>query len=248
MAVEIDKKILLLNTKDIWFADYPYDVSGVSRVIFQDCKNKADVSGFCGQEFTTLTIDLAQDLDAIWKNMEPKSCRYFVNRATREGIKIKLNEGYQEFYEMNRLFRKEKKLPGLTDLAFMKKYGTLFTAELNDEILAGQLYLEDKGTIRWLIGASRRLEGDKEKATLISCGNRLIIWEAIKYASQKGLKEFDFGGYYTGEEKDEEKERINVFKKSFGGKLTTHYIYQKDYSKIFKLARWVRNRLKRKVK
>jgi lipid II:glycine glycyltransferase (peptidoglycan interpeptide bridge formation enzyme) len=247
MAVEIDKKIVLFNAKEIWLADFPYDVVGCHSVVFQDCKNKADVPGFDRQDFTTLVIDLAKDLDTIWKNMESKSCRYFVNRALREGVKIRLNRDYDEFYEINRSFRKEKRLPGLTGLAFMKKYCTLFTAELNGEILAGQLYLEDKDTIRWLIGASRRLEGDKEKATLVSCGNRLIIWEAIKYAKEKGLKEFDFGGYYAGNE-DVEKVNINMFKKSFGGIMTTHYIYRKDYSTFFKLARGVYNKLKRKVK
>lgn len=247
MALEIEKRNGFFKTKEIWFADYPFDISEIARVVFQDCKNKVDIPGFYCGEFTTLVIDLTQDLDTIWKNMEYKSCRYCVNRAIREGIKIRLNKDYQEFYEINRLFRKERKLPGFTDLAFMKKYGTLFIAELNGGIIGGQLYLEDKDNIRWLIGASKRLEVDKKKATLIGCGNRLIVWEAIKYAKEKGLKEFDFGGYYTGEE-DKEKEKINIFKKSFGGKLTLHYIYQKNYSNICKLALWACNKLKWKVK
>jgi len=247
MALEIIKRNGFFKTKEIWFADYPYDVGGVARVVFHDCKNKADVPGFDREDFTTLVIDLTQDLDAIWKNMEQKSCRYFVNRALREGIKVRLNMDYQEFYEINRSFRKEKKLPWLIDVAFMKKYGTIFTAEINSEIIAGQLYLEDKDNIRWLIGASKRLEVDKKKATLVSCGNRLIIWEAIKYAKEKGLKEFDFGGYYTGEG-NEEKENVNIFKKSFGGKLTTHYVYQKNRSKLLELALWAYNDLKWKVK
>lgn len=120
---------------------------------------------------------------------------------------------------------------------FMKKYGTLFVAEFDGEIIAGQLYLEDENYIRWLVGASKRLEVDSNKAILISCTNRLIIWEAIKYAKEKGIKEFDFGGYYTGKEKDKQKEKINVFKKSFGGELTIQYTYKKYYSKIYQIIK-----------
>lgn len=185
-----------------------------------------------------MSIDLTQDLKTTWRNMDKKSCRYEIERAIREGIQIKLNQNYSQFYEMNRALRKKKGLPvGFMRLEVMKKYGTLFTAELNGEVIAGQLYLEDKNNIRWLLGASKRLEVDKEKAVQIGCGNRLMIWQAMQYAKAKGIKEFDMGGYYTGKVKDEQKERVNIFKQSFGGKLTTHYIYQKDYSKMYKFIR-----------
>lgn len=236
MTLEIDSQRYIFKTKVIWFSDYPYDVGDCHSVIFRACKNKVDIEGFEREEFITLVIDLTQDLDAIWGNMGKKSCRYEIKRAKREGIQIKLNQAYEQFYEINRLFRRGKGLSGLTSPEFMRKSGTLFTAEYEGEIIAGQLYLEDKDNIRWLLGASKRLEVDKEKAILIGCGNRLMIWEAINYAKGKGIKEFDMGGYYTGKVKDEQKERINIFKKSFGGKLTTHYIYQKDYSKIYKVA------------
>lgn len=237
MTLEIDSKRYIFKTKITWFSDYPQDVEGCHSVIFRACKNKVDVEGFEREQFTTLVIDLTQDLDAIWGNMSKKSCRYEIKRAMREGIQIRLSQAYEQFYEMNRSFRRQKGLSGLTSLEFMRRYGTLFTAEYGGEIIGGQLYLEDKDNIRWLVGASKRLEVDKEEAILIGCGNRLMIWEAIKYAKGKGIKEFDMGGYYSGEAKDEQKERINIFKQSFGGKLTTHYIYQKDYSMIYKFAR-----------
>jgi lipid II:glycine glycyltransferase (peptidoglycan interpeptide bridge formation enzyme) len=81
------------------------------------------------------------------------------------------------------------------------------------------------------------LNVDKEKARLISNANKLTVWNAIKYAKEKGIKEFDMGGYYTGEKKDIQKENINIFKKSFGGKSATHYICKKDYSKLFKFTK-----------
>lgn len=183
-----------------------------------------------------MIIDLNQDLDTIWQNMSGSDCRRAIRHAEADGIKIKLNQNYEEFLEINQEFRKKKGLGAYSEsIDFMKKYGTLFVTEFNKEILLGQLYLEDENNIRWLITGSKRLDVDKEKARLISNANKLTVWNAIKYAKEKGIKEFDMGGYYTGEKKDIQKENINKFKKSFGGKLVTHYVYEKDYSKLFTL-------------
>lgn len=238
MTLEIDRKRYIFKIKEIWFSDYPYDVKNYHSVIFRECKNKVNIKGFEGKEQNTLVIDLTQDLDTILGNMDRDSCRYAIRRAAREGIHVRLNQDYREFYDLNRSFRQKKGLPTEPqEVETMTRYGTLFTAELEGEIIAGHLYLEDKDNIRWLLGASRRLEVSKTKATLMGYGNRLIVWEAIKYAKEKGIKEFDLGGYYTGEAKDEQREAINVFKKAFGGELTTHYIYQKDYSRLIRFAR-----------
>ena len=236
--LEIERKIYLFKIKDIWWADRPYDVKDYDGVTFHACKNKVDVGVFSCEEFTTLIIDLTQDLGVIWKNMDKSSCRYAINRAKRDGVKIKLNQNYEEFYKINQSFRKNKKIPlGHLNPETMKKYGTLFVAEFDGEILGGQVYLENENNIRWLISASKRLEVEKEKATLIGNANRLVVWQAINYAKEKGIKEFDMGGIYLGSNKNDPRYAINFFKQSFGGELVTHYIYQKYYSKIYKLTR-----------
>lgn len=245
MSLEILRKKGLFKTKQIWFADYPYDVKGVDRVIFRDCKNKADVSGFTCEKIVTLTIDLTQSLNLIWSNMEKSSCRNSINRAERDGIKIIINQKFKEFNKVNRIFRKKKGLLGESlSLDFIKKNSILFVAEFNDEVLGGQVYLTDKDNIRWLVGASKRLEGNREKSVLIGNANRLLVWEAIKYAKLKEIKEFDFGGYYIGGKKDLQKEKINFFKKSFGGELAVRYNYRKDYSKIFSFVTKIYHKLK----
>lgn len=238
--LEIERKIYLFKIEDIWWADEPFDVNDCDGVTFHACKNKVDIEGFSCEEFTTLIIDLTQDLDVIWKNMNKSSCRYAINRAKRDGVKIKLNQNFDEFYRIYCSFRKKKKLAlGYLKLEIMKKYGTLFVSEFDGEILGGQLYLEDDNNMRWLIAASKRLEVGKEKATLIGNANRLIIWEAINYAKKKGIKEFDMGGVYLGNNKNDPRYAINFFKQSFGGELVTHYIYRKDYSLTYKLARYL---------
>ena len=63
----------------------------------------------------------------------------------------------------------------------------------------------------------------------------------IIYAKDKGIKVYDMGGYYTGKKKDVQKENINLFKQSFGGKLAIQYIYEKDYSKLFTIIKKINN-------
>jgi lipid II:glycine glycyltransferase (peptidoglycan interpeptide bridge formation enzyme) len=166
------------------------------------------------------------------------SCRKPIKEAQKIGVKINFNQNYEEFFEINRQFRKKKGLDVYSEsIEFMKKYGTLLTAEFNGEILLGHFYLEDKNNIRAIFSGSKRFNVDGEKANFIANANRYCIWNAIKYAKDKGIKEYDAGGYYTGEKEDIQKENINVFKKSFGGNLVTHYVYEKDYSKIYSLTK-----------
>lgn len=235
--LEIDKKAYFFKNKEIWFADCPYDVKGYDSIYFMACKNKVNLAGFACYNFSTLIIDLTQGFDAIWENVR-KNCRYSINRALREGIKVRINENFDEFYEINKSFRRKKGLAGLVvHPEFMKRYGTLFTAELNDEVIAGLFLLEDESNIRWLIGSSKRLDVVSEKAKIVGYANRLLLWEGIKYAKEKGIKEFDFGGYYTGENKDDPRQAINTFKQSFGGQLITRYNYVKVYSRTYRWAR-----------
>jgi lipid II:glycine glycyltransferase (peptidoglycan interpeptide bridge formation enzyme) len=236
--LEIDERTFFFKYKMIWFADCPYEVEGYDSVTFMACKNKVDLAGFTCYDFSTLIIDLTQSSDAIWENVT-RSCRKHIYRAQREGIKVRINENFDEFFEINKSFRRKKGLGSgwIAPPEFMKKYGTLFTAELNDEVIAGLFWLEDESNIRALIAASKRLDVVGEKATVVGNANRLLYWEGIKYAKKKEIKEFDFGGYYTGDDEDDPRNAINTFKQSFGGQLITRYNYEKVYSRMVKWAR-----------
>lgn len=243
--LEIESKRYIFKTKTIWFSDAPFDVSGYDGVSFHACTEDVDLEGFSKQEFTTLVIDLTQELDTIWKDMSKSSCRYSINKAKKEGVTVRVNQNYKEFYSINSEFRKEKGLSKFdVDIEFMKRNGILFISEYQGKIMGGQFYLCDGNSIRWLLGASKRLEETGHMRTLIGNANRLMIWQAINYAKDNKISNFDLGGYYTGEIPDSQKHSINVFKKSFGGELVTHYIYQKDYSRVYSLAKWAYNQYK----
>ena len=249
--LEVDQKTFIFNIKEVQFAEYPFDIENCDLLTFQYCKNKVDVDGFklIKKHFTSV-IDLTKDLDTIWGNIS-KSTRNYINRAKRDGIKIRISEDYKEFYKVYNSFIKRKGIApifrifgiGTVYIETMRRHGTLFVAEYNGEILGGMVYLEDYPNISAWIAASKRLEVDKEKATLISRASRLIWWEVIKYAKAKGFKEYDFGGIFSDEEveKDGMKRGIRSFKLKFGGKTVVRYQYQKIYSKGLKLLYYLYN-------
>lgn len=246
----IDKKILIFNFREVHFSDKPFDIDDCDFLNFHYCKNEVNVKGFTCKKKFTIVIDLTQDLDIILQNIKVKND---VSRqlylAKKEGIRIRKNEGYDQFFKMYRSFIQKKGIKSLFDifgvgsitLESMKKNGTLFVAEYNGEIIYGTLYLEDNSHIKSWISASKRFELDSSKKKLTAAAKRLIDLEAIKYAKGKGIKEYDLGGIWSEEEteKDATKKSINTFKLRLGGKIVTRYSYQKSYSKTCTLVNYL---------
>ena len=78
---------------------------------------------------------------------------------------------------------------------------------------------------------------DKETEILIGNANSMLHWEAIKYAKERAIREFDFGGLWSTFEceLDPRKKAINNFKQNFGGNLIRCYSYSKEYSFTYKM-------------
>ncbi len=253
---EIDKKMFIFNIKEIHFSKNPFDVNGCDFVIFPYCNNKIKAKGFFCYNKLTSIIDLNQNLDTIWKKFHTNTIRG-IKRAEKNCINIKINQHYDQFYQIYKNFLKQKRLKsffepfgvGIIPLNIIKNKGTLFVAEYNGEILGGIVSLVDTSNIEYWIGASKRLECQKDINALIGCANRLIFWEAIKYAKERGIKEFDLGGYWPENEakKDLMKSGINSFKSSFGGEVIQGYSYAKGYSKSLTLAYYLYNFKKRRI-
>ncbi len=241
--LELERRRHRFKTKEVWFSPHPFDVTGYHCVEFYAVRSKVEITGFQVVSSSTLVIDLTQDLDTIWRNMSKTSARNSIKRAERAGVNVKLNCNYREFQDiLSRLMKAKQLPPAPLSSDMLKRGGPLFIAEHGGEVIAGIAYVADEDIMRLRVFGSKRLEVDKERATLIGNANRLLIWEAIKYAKQTGIKEFDLGGYYTGES-DLDKARISSFKRSFGGELVEDHFYTKCYSRTYKLAqlaeRWV---------
>ncbi len=227
--IRTEFKRLIFNVSEIWFSDSIYDVDGYSHVMFRHCKPQKDNLGFkCKEELTSI-VDLRQDLKTIWEKMKKDSCRNAIKRAEKAGIEVKYNQNYDEFYEIYKNHLKNKKYHVIPfDKSNLFKYGSLFTAELNGELLGGHFYIEDSNHIVYHIGATKIINDNKRANTLKGNASHLMHWEAMKYAKDKGIQEFDMGGLYT--------DSINRFKESFGGNRTVIYNYWKDYNFGYEMA------------
>jgi lipid II:glycine glycyltransferase (peptidoglycan interpeptide bridge formation enzyme) len=238
MVIIIDRSFHIFRTRDIFLSEFPYDTGDKFDVVrFNYCKNRINLPGYTCEEKLTSTIDLQQESEEIWNKMDRK-LRQKIKKATKENIIWKINENFNEFHTISREFVKQKQyVPRiviflgleLPTVKIMKKYGTLFTAELNGEILSGHLYLEDKENILAYISTSKRLAVDKETSKLINYANCLLHWQAINYAKEKSIRTFNWGGISL----DPKNNSINTYKLSFGGQIEPSYFYSKVNNKFY---------------
>lgn len=237
----MDRNSLIFRTRQVWFADQLKTFEGFDSVIFAYCKFDIQNPTTDWNKSSTLTsiINLDNDLDNIWKNFDRKSCKYSINKAEKDGVVISINEDFDEFYEIYRSFMKFK-MPKfkIEKLDTLKKYGTLFTAEYENKVVCGNIYLKNDNIMLYWVNSNLRHKGDKDLNKIIGNSNRLIHWEAIKHAKKSKIHEFDFGGLFAkNNTKNYPGYTIDKFKESFGGKREVRYNYHKDYSNIYKLAR-----------
>ncbi len=244
----------LIKVKMVFFAKSPFDLPDCDAVRFSACDSEVILDGFHPREELTAVIDLDQDLEIIFNQFSHDSTRRGIKRAESLGVKIGMNEHFEEFFQIYRSFKEKKSFGHIVGthtlgVGYLEKYGTLFTSVVDGEVIGGHLYVEDENHLRLFLSGSKRLDVMKEKARLISYANRLMHWEAIKYAKSKGIKEFDLGGLDpipTNLNLDlEQVSSINKFKLSFGSVPKMKYSYLKGYSPTFKIFDKLQNLLER---
>jgi hypothetical protein len=243
MAIIIDYSFLIFKKRDIFLSEFPYETDDKFDVVtFNYCTNKTDLPGYTCEEKLTSTIDLKQEPEVIWNKMDRK-LRQKIRNATKESIIWKINENFDEFYTISKNFMGQKnfassiitpRIDAFLGLEFptvkiMKKYGTLFTAELDGEILSGHLYLEDNENILAWISTSKRLTVTKETSKLINHANCLLHWQAINYAKEKSIEKFNWGGI----SQDPKLNSINTYKLSYGGQIEPSYFYSKVNNRFY---------------
>jgi lipid II:glycine glycyltransferase (peptidoglycan interpeptide bridge formation enzyme) len=97
--------------------------------------------------------------------------------------------------------------------------------------------------MRAYVLASGRFSGDGREREIIGQANRMVIWEAMKYAKQQGYKLFDLGGI-NPESTVQWERTLAEFKESFGGERKACYYYSKVNSPVLRLLLKLRRYLK----
>ncbi len=243
----LHKKKHGINFYTVWFAKEPLKKNGIIAYHeYMGSKQNENV-----EPFDTLVTDLTETEDEIKQHFS-KSCKYKVNRATREDVTITIlkdeeitDKEIQSFCEFFAAFW-ESKGSSLEDKEKLKldlqayreaNALTVAYAMVNGEKAIYHTHIKTESTARLLHSASLyRLQQDEEGNTknLIGMANRLLHFEEMKYLKALGLQRYDWGGAGRGEDVI----HITEFKESFGGTPATYYDFEQVngiLAKMFKL-------------
>jgi hypothetical protein len=220
----------------IWFED-PHDVTGVDQVMFFSY-NDLSVPGFAKSSGSTSVIDVTKPLEELWEAMRKDFIRLQIERGRRQGIEVRLNDNFGAFQNILEEFRRTKGLEQ-QDYRVLREHGTLISAYLNGNMIAGGIFIEDEKHVRVWMLASKRLD-DKALKQRVGEANRMIIWEAIQYAKRTGKDVFDFCGLDMPRHEGDSLSSLTAYKEAFGGKRCDQHYYTKVYSPVLRL--WMRVR------
>ncbi|HAY20748.1 MAG TPA: hypothetical protein DCY27_00965 [Desulfobacterales bacterium] len=186
----------------------------------------------------TVTIDLTNDSNTIWKDFEP-TCRNKIRKAINNNIKIVRDDNYdnlKNFYElyiktMHRL--KAHKYYNFSENWFnslrrlLNNNNALFHAYYKNNIINSAIFIFCRSYIHYFLSGS--LFEMRQLA-----GNNLLLYEVALWAKQQGFKYLHLGGGY------QPNDSLSCFKSSFSSKKTKYCISgvihrSDDYNYLCKL-------------
>ncbi|MCF3943781.1 peptidoglycan bridge formation glycyltransferase FemA/FemB family protein [Oceanobacillus sp. APA_J-2(6-2)] len=179
----------------------------------------------------TLCIDLHKSEDQLRKEMN-RTTRYQINKAGRDDLRVRYltapsEKDVEEFASFFNPFAAAKgiELCRNDKVAALKKNGNLvisYVHHQDNRILASHLYIIDGNRATMLYSCSGRFVEEDIPPLHIGRANRYLHWNDILFFKQAGYQVYDFLGLSINE-KNEEEQNINKFKKGFGGREETNY-------------------------
>jgi hypothetical protein len=174
------------------------------------------------------SLNLTIGEDELHKNLSSNTKRN-IKKSIREGVSVEISnsrEALEDFYKMNCITRKKHGLPPQPKLFFdnLFKYvlspekGFIAIGKFKGLSKAGAVYLLHGKKAVYKFGAS-----DMEYQHLRA--NNLVMWDAIKYCSKKGFKDFCFG------RTEPDNEGLRKFKIGWGTKEEILNIYRYNLKK-----------------
>lgn len=231
---------------DLYFDEPSPALNGVDIVRYN--QSSAPVAGAQCTPFSTIVIDLSRPQEELQSNLKGHN-RYKIRRATdKDELLYEFsNDGnwdaVRRFADHFDRCAALKHLPKasmerLRILAQNRALDVSFVSDKSGELLAASSYLLTPTRVRGLYAAAAfRATTDQSRRTVIGRANRYLYWKDILRFKEAGIRIFDFGGYYTGNE-DEERLRVNVFKAEFGGRVLHEFNCQQATSLKGRMAIW----------
>lgn len=228
------RKIFIFNFANIYFADEPFSIAipDCDVLTYHTYKNWGDIKKYEKKICFTTAIDLNQDIDVIWNRIKRQHKRH-IRRAEENGIDVTISNNYEKFHQLYTKLLNQKNCTGpaelnIPSLEFMQKYGILFIAENQGEIIGGNLYFHDMHNAIMMSNAYPIFEDTIENKKRSTDANCYLHWNAMEYFKNMGIINYDFGGVLCND--------INInhqlsggdyFMRSFGGTVIPQYKYIK---------------------
>jgi lipid II:glycine glycyltransferase (peptidoglycan interpeptide bridge formation enzyme) len=171
-------------------------------------------------------LELSEDEDRLLANFR-KGTKSAIKKAISDGqlqmITSESEDALNEFYRLNSITRKRHGLPPqpyyyfrkLYDVLISRGHGFIVLASLGNRIIASGVFLHFGQEAVYKYGAS-----DVEYQQLRP--NNLVVWEAIKWYSRRGYKNFDFG------RTEPDNEGLRIFKSGWNTKESKIRYYRYD--------------------
>ena len=188
------------------------------------------------QPRATYVVDLNPDLNDIMKGFEEKT-RYNIRLAERKGVSVKEDASENGIKMFNELYHetavRDKFLVHpinyylkIREVLFSSGLGTNFIAYFKEKPVAAVIIFAFGKKIWYMYGAS-----SSESRNVMP--NHLLHWEVIRWAKEKGYKEYDLWGIPVNPHENHPLYGVYRFKKGFNGRLVKYIgAYNFPYSPL----------------
>lgn len=178
--------------------------------------------------FRTTCVNLTEELQDIFEQMDRKSCRYEIRRAEKMLDRVQFRrdksvEARNGFLQLYNGFVSLKGYEGALSRTRLDQYlqvSDLWLLELDGELVCGHVVAPDENArrARLIFSATSRLR-TAEDAKATGALNRYLHWQELQTYKADGLVSYDFGGIGDGTSS------IARFKLSFGGTIAQENSY-----------------------
>lgn len=168
----------------------------------------------------TVCLDLDKSIDDIWSNDIKSKNRNMIRKAEKSGLSVEISNEYNTFKDIYEATMGKVNADGYyyfkpeyyIDMEQNHNY-VMLNVKFQDETVASAIFMAYNNYFHYHLAGSK-------KEYLKFAPNNLLLWEAIKYANEKGHKIFHFGGGLTNNTED----NLFKFKSSFSKEYLNFYI------------------------
>jgi peptidoglycan pentaglycine glycine transferase (the first glycine) len=189
------------------------------------------------QPRATFILDLDRDLDTLLKSFDEKT-RYNIRLSEKKGVVVTEDVSERGIEIFNELYKETARRDNflvhppvyyqkMRELMFPAGLGTNFIAYFEGKPVGAVIILAFGKKIWYMYGASA-------SASRNVMPNHLLHWEVIKWAKDRGYKEYDLWGIPANPQPGHPLYGVYRFKKGFNGKSVKYVgAYDFPYSPLF---------------